>query len=109
MDKYYTQKLSAANLQRCYEIASPRIQQYLEAEIQHVLGKIRSGDALLELGCGYGRILNRLAVEAEHAAGIDSSWESLAMGAEMLRDNCHLLQMDAAALAFKDRTFDVVA
>ena len=66
---------------------------------------------MLELGCGYGRILSRLSTETETAVGIDSSLASLELGAEFLREkrHCRLLQMDAAVLAFKDRTFDLVA
>jgi 2-polyprenyl-6-hydroxyphenyl methylase/3-demethylubiquinone-9 3-methyltransferase len=111
VNRYYSEQLSAQNLRRCYEIASPRVQQYLEAEIQYVLDRIRPDDALLELGCGYGRILSRMSAEAENAVGIDSSQANLTMGADFLRDkrNCRLLQMDAALLAFKDRTFDLVA
>jgi cyclopropane fatty-acyl-phospholipid synthase-like methyltransferase len=52
---YYAEKLSAKRLQRCYEIASPRVQQYLEAEIEHVIGHLKPTDTVLELGCGYGR------------------------------------------------------
>jgi len=53
---HYAEKLSGERLQRCYEVASPRVSQYLEAEILHVLHKIRPGDRVIELGFGYGRI-----------------------------------------------------
>jgi len=49
---YYTQKLSGKHLQLCYEIDSPRVKRYLEAEIEFVLKKIKSSDKVLELGCG---------------------------------------------------------
>ncbi|MGD2109726.1 MAG: hypothetical protein PVI86_10070, partial [Phycisphaerae bacterium] len=39
--RYYAERLSAERLKRCYDIAPPRIQQYLDAEIRHVLGKVR--------------------------------------------------------------------
>ena len=107
---YYSEKLSAERLKRCYEIASPRVRQYLEAEIQHILNKIRPGDVVLELGCGYGRIIPSIAGKAATIVGIDTSFSSLLIGREILRDisNCHLLAMDAALLAIKDDSFDIV-
>lgn len=41
MPDYYADKLSARRLQRCYEIGPPRVQQYLEAELNYVLEKIK--------------------------------------------------------------------
>jgi SAM-dependent methyltransferase len=110
MSGYYREKLSAKRLKQAYDIAPPRIRQYLEAEVNHVLGKIRTGDTVLELGCGYGRILPSLAQKAERVIGIDTSWDSLLLGREMLADitNCFLLQMDALQLAFSDNALDKV-
>ncbi|HUU83023.1 MAG TPA: class I SAM-dependent methyltransferase [Phycisphaerae bacterium] len=110
MGSYYSERLSAERLRRCYEIAPPRVQQYLEAEIEYVAGRIGRGDVVLELGCGYGRVLERLAGKAGTLVGIDTSAPSLEMGRELLSafQNCRLLQMDAVALGFADRSFDVV-
>jgi len=107
---YYDDKLSAERLMRCYEIAPPRVQQYLKAEIEHVLQKIRPGDLVLELGCGYGRVLRRLVSKARMVIGIDTSLASLLLGQDMLKDvsNCKLISMNALHLAFCDRTFDLV-
>ena len=107
---YYNDKLSAERLKRCYEIAPPRVRQYLEAEANHVLDKICSGDMVLELGCGYGRILLQLAQKAGGVIGIDNSLASLLLAQEMFGgiSNCHLLCMDAVQLAFRDRIFDCV-
>lgn len=110
MGDYYGQKLSAERLRRCYELAPPRIQQYLEAELDYVLERIESGASVLELGCGYGRILPVLAQKAGLTIGIDTSFPSLILGQEMVRPipNCHLLKMNALRLAFPDRVFDRV-
>lgn len=110
MGDYYSNKLSAERLVRVYEIAPPRVQQYLEAEVEHVMERINPGDIILELGCGYGRILPRLARKANSVIGIDTSPASLRLGREKLEgiSNCHLLNMDAIQLAFVDRIFDVV-
>ena len=47
---YYSQKLSAEKLQLCYEIATPRVKRYLEAEIEFVLEKTRPASMILEPG-----------------------------------------------------------
>jgi 2-polyprenyl-6-hydroxyphenyl methylase/3-demethylubiquinone-9 3-methyltransferase len=106
---YYTRKLSGRRLQRCYEIASPRVRQYLEAEIAHALSRIRPGDAVLELGCGYGRIVRRVAAVARHVVGIDTAAESVALARRTIRgENCEFLEMNALDLEFPDESFDVV-
>jgi len=107
---YYDDKLSAERLKMCYEIATPRVKRYLEAELNHVLCSVHSGDSVLELGCGYGRILPQLAGKAKLVIGIDISFASLQLGRKMMGGipNCLLLQMDAAELAFRSRVFDLV-
>jgi 2-polyprenyl-6-hydroxyphenyl methylase/3-demethylubiquinone-9 3-methyltransferase len=110
MSDYYADKLSAERLKRCYELASPRVRQYLEAEIDFVLEKIRPSDIVLELGCGYGRVLARLAKKAHRVTGIDTSLASLLLAHDELRrfSNCHLAVMDAIQIGFCDKVFDVV-
>jgi len=110
MPGYYSEKLSAGRLERVYAIAPPRVRRYLEAEIDHVLALVRPGDAVLELGCGYGRVLERLARKAGIAFGVDTSFESLARGKAALgrAGNCAFAQMDAVRLAFPDGAFDRV-
>lgn len=110
MSGYYDDNLSAERLKRCYEIAPPRVRQYLEAEVNYILQKIRPGDVVLELGCGYGRIFPRLAQKAGCVIGIDTSLASLLLGQKMLSDisNYHLLNMNAVQLAFRDQGFDRV-
>ncbi len=72
--------------------------------------EIHGGDSVLELGCGYGRVLDRLTAKAGTVVGIDTSAASVALAHRRLGDrpNCHLLVMDALALGLKDRIFDVV-
>ncbi len=111
MGDYYSKKLSAERLKQVYEIAPPRVRQYLRAEIDHVVSRLRAGRIVLELGCGYGRVLEPLAGKAELAIGIDTSMDSLAMAREELAGlkSIRLLRMDAARLGFADKTFDLVA
>ena len=110
MTGYYDEHLSAQRLKRVYEIAPLRVQQYLEAEIAHVLRGIRPGDRILDLGCGYGRTLPRLAAKAAMVVGIDNAQASLRLAREALGaiDNCRLACMDALRLGFSDATFDRV-
>jgi len=109
-DEYYTKKLSAEHLKLCYELAPPRIQQYLDAEINFALRNITPGDSVLELGCGYGRVLLSLVQKADRITGIDISMDSLHLAHELTKShkNCNLLRMNAAQLAFSDQMFDVV-
>ena len=108
MDRYYSEKLTAKRLKRCYEIASPRVKQYLKAEIIHVLTKLRSADIILELGCGYGRVIKYLCPHVKALVGIDTSLSSLKMAYNELRPaaNYCLCRMDAASMGFRDDTFD---
>ncbi|KPJ72342.1 hypothetical protein AMJ52_06575, partial [candidate division TA06 bacterium DG_78] len=107
---YYTDKLSAEQLKRCYDIAPPRAKQYLDAEVNHVLEMISPDDIVLELGCGYGRILPPICQKARWVIGIDTSFSSLHLARTAQRgiENCDLLTMDAVQLAFRDRVFDCV-
>ncbi|MFB0566775.1 MAG: class I SAM-dependent methyltransferase [Candidatus Aminicenantaceae bacterium] len=111
MYDYYSQKLSAERLKLCYEIAPPRVKQYLKAEIEFVLDKIKYSDLVLELGCGYGRVLKKLATKVQTIVGIDTSQASLRLAHEALgvTPSCHLFAMDAVELGFSDRKFDLVA
>jgi len=110
MNNYYAEKLSAERLRRCYEIAPQRVKQYLEAELTFVLDRISPSNLVLELGCGYGRLIPKLAKKARFVVGIDTSISSLEYGRKLIRStsNCLLIQMDATQLSFLDRTFDVV-
>lgn len=107
---YYTEKLSGKRLRRCYEIASPRVRRYLEAEIRHVLGRLQADHAVLELGCGYGRVALRLVEKAARVVGVDVSGKSIAMARELAGDDSRLgfFEMNALELEFPDREFDSV-
>jgi len=72
---YYKEKLSANKLLRCYEIATPRIKQYLDAEIQFVISNLHDTDSVLELGCGYGRVMKKVSPFVSMIVGNDISGE----------------------------------
>jgi len=105
---YYSENLSARRLLRVYQIATPRIKQYLQAELDHVLSLINQGDTVLDLGCGYGRIIPDLAKKAGYVVGIDSSAANLHMGKDFLSNICNqtLACMDAACLGLSSEVYN---
>lgn len=109
-EQYYSQKLSAERLRLCYEIAPPRVKRYLEAEIEFVLDRLNPSSLVLELGCGYGRVLQRLAAKARTVVGIDTSPASLMLARKRMGDavECRLVEMNAVELGFGAGQFDVV-
>ena len=74
---YYAENLAAERLRNCYDLAPPRIKAYLEAEIDLVLQKTSSSMIVLELGCGYGRVLSCLIPRVRVAVGIDTDFATL--------------------------------
>jgi 2-polyprenyl-6-hydroxyphenyl methylase/3-demethylubiquinone-9 3-methyltransferase len=105
---YYADRLSGARLKECYDIAPPRVRRYLAAEIHFVQERLHPGDAVLELGCGYGRVALQLEKVAGRVVGIDVSTESLALARKMAPpgSRCEFIEMDAVDLRFPDGEFD---
>ena len=110
MPGYYTERLSGDRLRRCYDLASERVRQYLEAEIRFVQDRLESGDRVLELGCGYGRVAHRLADVPARIIGIDTSAQSLVLARTLGGPGreCKFFRMDATSLGFRDGAFDWV-
>jgi len=110
MSDYYSKKLSSDRLKRCYDIAPPRTKQYLSAEIEYVLNNISKSDSVLELGCGYGRVLEQLIQNSSIVIGIDISLDSLILAKQYISLNPKLqsIQANAIHLPFSDESFDKV-
>jgi 2-polyprenyl-6-hydroxyphenyl methylase/3-demethylubiquinone-9 3-methyltransferase len=108
---YYSEKLSGARLRRCYEIAPPRVAQYLDAELEYVVSGLSARDAVLELGCGYGRAAFELAKAARRVVGIDTARENLTLANELAGEgsNCEFVEMDAVEMGFPNGAFELVA
>jgi 2-polyprenyl-6-hydroxyphenyl methylase/3-demethylubiquinone-9 3-methyltransferase len=108
---YYSQKLAAGRLRAVYDLAPPRVRQYLRAEERHVAERIPAGARVLDLGCGYGRTMRSWAEKAGRVVGVDTALDSLEMGRDYLQGvrNTALAAMDAGRLGFKDAAFDVTA
>ncbi|NHJ87622.1 MAG: class I SAM-dependent methyltransferase [Asgard group archaeon] len=79
-------------------------------EIQFLLSYINEQDTVLELGCGYGRVLKLIAQKAKSITGIDISEESITFAKEYLKSfsNVELYKMNASDLQVSS-IFDVVA
>jgi 2-polyprenyl-6-hydroxyphenyl methylase/3-demethylubiquinone-9 3-methyltransferase len=107
---YYSEKLAAERLELCYELAPPRVQRYLSAEIEHVVSRLPEGGIVLELGCGYGRVLERLATVSPRVIGIDTSVDSLRLARKRLVGvtNVVVAGMNASTPGFGADTFDFV-
>ena len=107
---YYSRRLSGARLKQVYDLAPAPVRRYLDSELNHVMTKIRPSDLVLELGCGYGRVLPRLASRARWVVGIDTSNSSLQFARNFVQDppNISLTQSDATKLGFREHTFDRV-
>ncbi len=107
MINYYRESLNAKNLKLCYDIAPRRVQRYLREEIKHVLKKTSTTDIVLDLGCGYGRIIPQLTQKARKVVGIDISLANLLYGVRNI-SKFNLANMDAINLGFQDSIFDMV-
>ena len=108
-ENYYSKNLNATNLQKCYEIATPRIQQLLAAEIDFILRKLSINDIVLDLGCGYGRVAIELAPKAKKVIGIDISQDNIELANNLHQqiDNLEFHKMNAVKLDFPADIFDV--
>ena len=110
MSEYYEDKLSAEGLRKCYEIAPPRIRRYLGAETSFVVKRMQGTRQVLELGCGYGRVMKRVAAHARFAVGCDTSRNSLRLAERYMRPrrNFALVCADASCLPFRAGAFGAV-
>ena len=86
---YYVDRLSAERLRRVYDLATPRVRRYLQAEIDYVLQNIQPEDVVLDLGCGYGRTLPSLSAKAALVIGVDNAIGSLMLGKTDLKNKHH--------------------
>jgi SAM-dependent methyltransferase len=109
MPGYYSERLAAERLRACYDVAPPRTKAYLQAEVEFVLSRTNPSMVALELGCGYGRVLERLLPRVYLTWGIDTSLPSLRTALEFLgrKPSLRLACMDAIHMGFPDHIFDL--
>lgn len=110
MYDYYSKRLSAERLKSVYDLATPRVRQYLSAEINFVIQHLSPSGSVLELGCGYGRVIKLIHQNCNFIYGIDNSLDNIAMSKNYLSEikNANTAVMDALLLGFSDNSFDVV-
>src|SRR5512143_2589129 len=106
LNDYYARSLSGERLRRCYELVSPEVRAYLDGEAARLVACRGASGRVLELGCGYGRVLTLLSGTARFLVGIDTALGSLALAR---RSGCRVAQMNAACLGFAAKSFDLVA
>jgi len=110
MKDYYMENLSGNHLHRVYSLADEPVKRYLQGEIDFFRRRISPGDRVLELGCGYGRILKQIASDAHTTAGIDNARGNVELSTQYLRGipgiEIHLMGVDN--LEFADHSFDLV-
>ena len=105
---YYQDNLSCERLRLIYELATPRIEQYLISEIDLIRSRLRSGLVVLELGCGYGRVLKELRYEGCELWGIDSAGDFVRSVREPGFHDITAAVMRAAKLGLSGESFDLV-
>jgi SAM-dependent methyltransferase len=107
---YYRERLSGVRLFRCYEVASERIRRYLGAEVDFVVSSVGGAGLVLELGCGYGRVMKVVSGLVGWVVGNDVSRESLEF-ARLYMEGCgnySVFLMDASRMGFRSCVFDAV-
>jgi SAM-dependent methyltransferase len=109
MFNYYSQMLNSTKLFQVYQTRDPRINRYLDKEIDFVHRNLHGKERVLEVGAGYGRIIKELAPFADSIMGIDISEATVNLGKHYIKGclNCNVQVMDAYNLKFGEE-FDVV-
>ncbi|MBQ2832063.1 class I SAM-dependent methyltransferase [Methanobrevibacter sp.] len=74
---------------------------------------INNEDVILDIGCGGGMNINRMAKKAKKVYGVDYSIESVKLSCEVNKQEIEegkveVLEGNVANLPFEDNTFDVV-
>lgn len=86
---------------------TPALKRLLDAEVEFLKKAVEPGRSVLEIGCGFGRLLIGLCGKSRIVAGIDFSRALLDKARQQLSSftNTTLHEMDAASISFGDETF----
>lgn len=84
--------------------------EFFTEDINYIKEKLPQGKYVLEVGCGFGRLLKELSAVSSKVVGIDFSSFQLEQAEKELADipSIELLLMDAAQMKFPDNMFDIV-
>lgn len=82
----------------------------VEARYTVMLRKVLRGSQVLDLGCGDGYLVDRIAATGSVAFGLDPDSAGVRLAAQKIRgrDRRHIIRGDAYRLPFADHSFDVV-
>lgn len=89
---------------------SPRFNPPLVARYEIVATRVEITDRVLDMGCGDGYLLGRLAARCQSAVGIEFEPSAVALALQRLStcDRCTVLQGSVYELPFPDGEFDAV-
>ncbi|MGH7558720.1 MAG: class I SAM-dependent methyltransferase [Gemmatimonadota bacterium] len=94
------------------EVYDRRWAAYVEGSVRETLRRtdLREDDAILDVGCGTGALLEAVAARVPGArlVGIDLSPAMLAVASRKLGDRATLVAAEAESLPFPDHSFDLV-
>ncbi|MBW2964575.1 class I SAM-dependent methyltransferase [Candidatus Woesearchaeota archaeon] len=95
------------DFERAISLPSPALKNLLDAEVEFLKRMIEPGRSVLEVGCGFGRLLIGICDRCRIVAGIDFSRSLLDKARQQLSifNNTSLHEMDASSLSFSDESF----
>jgi len=84
------------------------IREFIESEIAYLSENVKATQVILEVGCGYGRLLEIIGGNANLAVGLDFSWSLLKRAKSDLANIQSVLLALALAqqIPFKDGSFN---
>ncbi len=102
----FYKKLDFGNM----EGAPVLMQEFFQGDIDFVREALPKRKQVLEVGCGFGRLLKEISPVSDQVTGIDFSQTQVDKAREGLKGckNVTVELMDASELTFPDNTFDVV-
>lgn len=110
VDAFYQRDHEVNFIDRAYALAPDRVSSGLAAELARLYYDLRESHTVLEIGCGTGRILERIAPLVRSVTGIDFVPFYIRIAAERLahEQNAILQVADATCLSFENNAFDLV-
>jgi 2-polyprenyl-6-hydroxyphenyl methylase/3-demethylubiquinone-9 3-methyltransferase len=98
------------NWDKIHKNLTPEIKEYLLLEEKQILSCINSQDAVLNVGCGYGRILNLLKTNCVKIIGIDISEDCVKKCKKKFKNsrNTSVSKIDISNTNFESNYFDKI-
>jgi len=98
------------NWDKIHKNLTPEIKEYVLLEEKQILAYIKSPDVILNVGCGYGRILNLLKNKCIKIIGIDISEDCIKKCKEKFENlrNTSVSKIDISNTNFESNYFDKI-